>query len=51
MSYLKRFIIKENGSEIMEYIAVLCVAAGIIAIVAGFGDNLKDAIRSIAGSV
>lgn len=32
MSYLKRFLEEENGGETLEWLVVLAVAAGVIAI-------------------
>lgn len=49
--YLNTFLRSENGSETLEFIAVLCVSATLIAIISGAADKMKTKMQNVAGSV
>lgn len=42
MNYLKSFIKEEDGMETIEFVVILAVVAGLIAIVARVGKSVKD---------
>lgn len=42
MNYLKTFIKEEDGMETIEFVVILAVVAGLIAIVARVGKSVKD---------
>lgn len=39
--YIKNFIIEESGVETIEWVGVLAVAAGLIAVIAKVGSSMK----------
>ena len=49
--YLKDFIYEEDGIETMERLAILCVAAALIAIIAKVASSLKGKISGLASSL
>ena len=41
-NYIKKFFSNEDGAETIEFVAILGVAVGIIAIVVAIGATMQD---------
>lgn len=51
MDNVRNFIENEEGMETIEYLVVLAVVAGLIAIVVGVAKSVKTKGTSIAGKL
>lgn len=49
--YLKEFIQDEEGLETMEWLAILCVTAALIAIIAKVASSMKGKLSGLASSL
>lgn len=49
--YLKQFIYNEDGVETIEWIAILAVTAGLIAIVGSAAKTVKGKLKGVAKAI
>ena len=47
----KKFLIEEDGVELIEWLAVLAAAIGLIAVVVKASGGMKDKMSNIAGKL
>lgn len=49
--YLKQFLREEDGVETIEWIAILAVSAGIIAVVGSAAKAVKGKLKGVANAI
>lgn len=47
--YMKDFLYNEDGTEIIEWLAILAVASVLVAVVVAIGEKAKGTLNAAAG--